>query len=251
MPLERKLSVLVRGHDSIVEILLLEDGIPVDSTGVERCEIVFKRPGSADVTISSADSGQGSWFDFEYPLIINGEARTVIRANFRDLSDPPANGRWQCHVFIWDLEHISGRLWGYYDVEIRGDPVLILTSHPYSLELLEGLDIGGVVLPGAFWPVLLEGLDIGGMVLSGGALAQPLLSYDHYEPEALDIGGMVLSGGALRVALLSYDHYEPEVLEIDGEILDGGALRVALFTYAFEPEALDITGQILSGGSLT
>lgn len=117
MTLAAQLYVVVRGSDSIVEIPLVEDGTLVPSSGVTRCDLVFKRPGVADVAFSS--SVTPTWFDLQSSDVIDGITLSIIRVNLGQIPTPPADGRYKVDVFIYDADFINGRLWGTLDFEVR------------------------------------------------------------------------------------------------------------------------------------
>lgn len=252
MPLERRLNIIVREHDSIVEILLLEDGVPIDSSGITRCDITFKRPGQSDVTFSSTSAVSSYWFEFQREVLIDGAERLLIRCNFRDLPIPPINGRWTCYVYLWDADEVDGRLWGTFEVEIRGVPGVSLTSRPYPIESLDSLNLGifaptgGVIRKGFFHPTLIEEFDMAGRILEG-LIFQVLRTYSNYPPEELDLAGSILLGSLGTVTFRSYDEYEPEELDLAGEILSGD-LDAVLQTYTFTPvDSMNLAGTIRSG----
>jgi hypothetical protein len=116
------LSIIVRGRDSIIELALLENDVLVPSTGVERCDLVLKRSGMVDQTVSSIGVGQEDWFDLQYPAVFGGRQTTVVRVNLAGIDDPPPDGRCEGHVFLWDQEHTNGRFWGTINLEIRATP---------------------------------------------------------------------------------------------------------------------------------
>jgi hypothetical protein len=120
VPLERKLHLIHPLVDSFIEIAVTENGLPVGSEGVIRCDLTFKRPGSTSMSFSS--DTVPSWFTLAFPSIVNGKELNVVRVNLKDIPDPPANGRWQCHVTIWDALSVGGMTCGAFDVDIQRSP---------------------------------------------------------------------------------------------------------------------------------
>jgi hypothetical protein len=98
--LERKLHIIHRTSDVFVDIAITENGIPVASDGVVRCDITFERPGSASVTISSADNP--AWFDLQFPTTVNGIDMNVVRVNLGNAPAVALSGRWDSRVTIFD-----------------------------------------------------------------------------------------------------------------------------------------------------
>lgn len=117
MPLQRKLHSVYRSTDAFIEIQLHEDGLPVGSDGVLSCNLTFRRPGSEDVTISS--DVQPSWFELQYPAVYRDRAINVIRVNLKDVPDPPGDGRWDCHVTIFDALSSGGFHCGSFKVDLK------------------------------------------------------------------------------------------------------------------------------------
>jgi hypothetical protein len=117
VPLERKLHLVHPLVDSFIEIAITENGLPVGSEGVIRCDLTFKRPGSTSVSFSSATNP--TWFTLAFASIVNGRALNVIRVNLKDLPDPPANGRWKCNVTIRDALSVGGMTCGAFDVDMQ------------------------------------------------------------------------------------------------------------------------------------
>lgn len=112
------MSVIVRGRDSPIDIPLTVDGKLVPSDGITRCDLVFKREGVTDITFSSATVGAVT-FALQTSEVIDGITLRIIRANFRNVPTPPADGRYKVDVFLWDADFPNGRFWGTLDVEIR------------------------------------------------------------------------------------------------------------------------------------
>ena len=120
MTLQTHAYVVVRGKDSHIDIPLLQDGELVPSDGITRCDLVFRREGVADLTISS--SNNPIWFTLQQPAVIDGINLVTVRANLRDLPTPPTDGKYRVDVYLWDFEAQNGRLWGTIDVEVRPAP---------------------------------------------------------------------------------------------------------------------------------
>lgn len=120
MTLANRLYRVDRGKDSIIEIVIQDEGKAVDSTQVTRCDLVFKRSGVADISFSS--SVDASWFTLSDPEEVDGLDVNVIEINLRQLPDPPAAGRYRVDVHLWDSEYVNGRFWGTIDVEVRDAP---------------------------------------------------------------------------------------------------------------------------------
>ena len=120
MTLANHLYPVVRGRDSLIDLPLLQDGELALSDGITRCDLVFRREGVADFTISS--STQPSWFALQQPVVIDGITLSIIRANLRSIGQPPADGRYRVDVYLWDTENVNGRLWSTIDVEVRPAP---------------------------------------------------------------------------------------------------------------------------------
>ncbi len=119
MTLQAYQYVVVRGTVSFVPIPLLLDGKLIPSDGITRCDLVFRREGAADLTISSASPSQLSWFALQKIEVIDGVELPIVSVNLRNIPTPPANGRYKVGVFLWDEESPNGRLWGTIDIEIQ------------------------------------------------------------------------------------------------------------------------------------
>lgn len=126
MTLEAQLYVIVRGKDSPLDIPLTEDGGLVPSDGITRCDLVFRREGVADVTISSASPVQSTWFSLQEPVEIEGRELTIVRVNLRSIPTPPTDGRYRVDVYLYDVDFLAGRYWGTIDIEIRPAPPAIM-----------------------------------------------------------------------------------------------------------------------------
>lgn len=120
MTLERQLYKVVRGKDSPIEIPLLEAGAISESTEITRCDLTFRRDGVADITFSS--DNDPSWFTLQDPESVDGQIKNIIEINLRQIPTPPANGRYEVDVYLWDSEYTNGRLWGTIDIEILAAP---------------------------------------------------------------------------------------------------------------------------------
>ena len=128
-----------------------------------------------------------------------------------------------------------------------------LTSRPYPIEGIEGLDSAGALIGGSLvvppGPTIhtvefAEALDSSGDLRSG-ALRDPLQTASS--TEALDSSGD-LASAVLRTVILEYAD-EPHALDSAGDVVSG-ALRVVIIEYDRDPHALDSSGDLI-GGSLT
>ena len=128
--------------------------------------------------------------------------------------------------------------------------VVILSSRPYPLEVLDALDVGGVPLPGGRYdPTMVEALYVAGQPITGGELRAPLVEYQWQPAEALQVGGQPITGGELRALLVEYA-WSMEELHVAGEPITGGELRVALQTYGWSGEEIVVGAQPIDGGEI-
>lgn len=109
-------TIVVRGTGSFVTLLLHERGVVVPSDDITRCDLVLRRPGVADVLISSAE--RASWFELQYLYDYGGRQINVVRIDLSALVDPPPDGHCEALAFLWDAEHPSGQLFGVIDIEL-------------------------------------------------------------------------------------------------------------------------------------
>lgn len=117
MTLERQLYRITRGKDSPLELPVTVDGQLVDSDGITRCDLVFRRQGVADLKIDSATNP--TWFTLQKAETIDGLSINIVYANLRQVADPPANGIYAVDVYLYDADFANGRLWGTIDAEVR------------------------------------------------------------------------------------------------------------------------------------
>lgn len=131
---------------------------------------------------------------------------------------------------------VSGELRDYY---------LFLTSRPYPVEAVDGIDVAADVVSGLFLSGYIEGLDNAADIVSG-ALRVALLS-TTMDPEAIDASADVVSG-TLRPVLKSYTMLT-EGCDMSADVVSG-AIRSVLVATIMNPEGVDVSATIVSG-SLT
>jgi hypothetical protein len=78
-----------------------------------RCDLTFERAGSTSISFTSDD--EPTWFDLQFPAVVNGREMNVVRVNLGNVPDPPAGGRWECRVTI--LDELSSFDCGVFNVE--------------------------------------------------------------------------------------------------------------------------------------
>jgi hypothetical protein len=126
-------AVVVRGTDSFLTLLLRdEQGVVVPSDGITRCDLVMRRPGMADVNVSSADLP--GLFVLQQPYVYGGQQINVVSINLATLTDPPPDGRCEAVVLLFDAGHPNGEFCGVIGFEfvpghiIPGGPAPTITS---------------------------------------------------------------------------------------------------------------------------
>lgn len=122
-----------------------------------------------------------------------------------------------------------------------------LTSKPYPLNTIDGIESGSIVDGLISWQVIPEAFDSFFDIVSG-TLRSPLITYDDWPPEAFDHTSDIVSG-TLRTVLITYSDWPPEAVDHAASI-QAGTLRAALIAYTYyAPEAVDHSCSII-GGSL-
>jgi hypothetical protein len=131
---------------------------------------------------------------------------------------------------------VAGALIDYY---------LFLTSRPYPLESIEGLDIGAGILRGLFLEAYVEAIGSGADMVSG-SLRNALVATEMAD-EAIDAAADLLDG-SLRVAYQATEMAD-EAIDTAADLLEG-ALRPVLVETTMADEAVDVSAALI-GGSLT
>jgi len=190
-------------------------------------------------TVNNVDLFRGWWLDNELHLVelLLPWGGVITSADGAYLNSLSMGGESQTHVqFACSFQLCGAIIFASSNY---------LTSRPYALEVLEGLDIVGDATRGIFMPTPSDDADFFATVLEG-ELAEVLQSYLNYEPEGLSSDGLILEGD-LDVVLRTYANYATEGLDSDGLILSG-ELDVVVITYTeYGPEGIDSTATILSG----
>jgi hypothetical protein len=118
MTLKERLYKVVRSQDSLIPIILRDDdGELEDSSSVTRVDLLFKREGYADYTISS--SQDPTWFTLASPAVVNGVDLNIVLVNLRQIDTTPTDGRYTVDIFVWDAVDTNGRLRDTIEVEVR------------------------------------------------------------------------------------------------------------------------------------
>lgn len=140
-----------------------------------------------------------------------------------------------------------------YIFEVERAEGYALTSRPYPIELIEGVDTALSGVKGAPSVVVPpEAIAASGPAVIGGELRVALRGYEG-APEAIETGGPAIVDGSLRATGVPFVYAQhPEAVDTAGPAILGGSLAVKLVTYTYyPPEAVDVVGPSILSGSLT
>jgi len=153
---------------------------------------------------------------------------------------------------VWidrDLTSFGGAI-PQYQFEVERAEGVYLTSRPYAIEAIEGIES---LEPEAFAPFVVEAelMDISPPEITGGTLRD--LQQEYVIPdEAVDAVAPQITGGELRVTMLDYTDWPAEAVDANAAQITSGELRVALIDYVDWPaEAFDAGAPQITGGTLT
>lgn len=101
------------GNDNAIELILKEDGVAVDLSGVTRTTLSFD-----STTIDSATVGFGAGLAFD---VSEGSGKLVMRLG--DLVDGLGAplipvGHYAAELVIYDSEHDDGIVWGKINIRV-------------------------------------------------------------------------------------------------------------------------------------
>lgn len=127
------------------------------------------------------------------------------------------------------------------------DPV-ILTSHPYPIEVIETLNAGGSALGGWLLPNPVVPINMAATLVSGELTV--VIAFQTYTAptERLDTGATLVSGELTVVIAFQTYNAPDERLDV-GATLQSGYLDITV-SHSNPPENLDV-GATLTGGTLT
>lgn len=120
-----------------------------------------------------------------------------------------------------------------------------LTSRPYSIECVEGINSSGTLPREAPLVLYREALDSRGSLRSG-ELVTELVSYDDAVPEAMESSGELIEGD-LRNILRAYEDALPEAIDSSGALISGDLDKILIIYDDAKPEALNSSGSLESG----
>jgi len=148
-----------------------------------------------------------------------------------------------------DLTEMGGAV-PSYQFEVERAEGVYLTSRPYAVEGLEGIESLAPITDGAPFILSSELLDIAAPEITGGELRMIYLDYDD-GIEAIDAEAPEVVSGELRTIHKSYTMLDEAVDSAAPEIT-AGELRLGLIDYTKYPaEAIDSDPAEITGGSLT
>ena len=125
---------------------------------------------------------------------------------------------------------------------------LYLTTRPYPVNDIEGIEAGLGYLSSFILTVALDGVDHG-VTLSTGSLRNILQQYGNWPPEAID-HAVSLQAGSMKDILIQYGNYPAEAIDHSCTV-QASSLRNLLISYNNYPaEAVDHSCSLISG-SLT
>lgn len=120
----------------------------------------------------------------------------------------------------------------------------LLTSHPYPLEVVEGLDGSALPTNGRIFGNPDDAIDAGATFVSGVlTVTAGYVSHDA-TPEAID-GSVTFLSGALTVVTAYWTHNTEEALDASAAFLSGD-LRLALVSTS-TTESLDASATFIGG----
>lgn len=117
---KRTRELVVLGKDSPIVWFLLADNRVVGADVLTGVDLVFRRFGVANVTITSALNP--TWFQFTETRIVRGKQYTVLEVDLKD-SALTAGFVYQVDVYLKDAAHPAGHLWDEgIQIEVRAAP---------------------------------------------------------------------------------------------------------------------------------
>lgn len=125
---------------------------------------------------------------------------------------------------------------------------VMLTSHPYPIEVIETMNVGGSALDGRLFANPIVPIDMAATLVSGTLIVTIAFQTYTAPPELLDMAA-TLVGGTLTVTI-AFQTYTapPEVLDMAATLVSGHLDIVV--SHAHPPENLDV-GATLIGGTLS
>lgn len=111
-------ETLYRGRDNEIVLALEQGARVVDASGVTRCQLVFKQPGVADVTVDSASAA--SYFSFQEQHPVRGERVGVLVFNLGGISAGTLpDGLYDVDVYLFDAVNDDGVFWDSIEILVR------------------------------------------------------------------------------------------------------------------------------------
>jgi hypothetical protein len=160
--------------------------------------------------------------------------------------------RGTCYMVVTDedLTELGGMV-PQYIFEVERAEGVALTSRPYAVDYMEGMDAYPATARAAPSASYLESLDAGGASIVAGELRSVVQPYTLWPVESLDATGASIISGSLASIVKSYTLWPAESLDATGATIIAGELKTVVITYSNWPvESLDATGATIIGGSL-
>jgi hypothetical protein len=111
-------ETVYRGRDNEIVLALEQGGKLRDASGVTRCQLVFQRPGVADVKVDSQTNA--AFFSFQEKSTVRGERIGVLVLKLGELDGGVvADGLYDVAVYLYDAQNDDGVYWDSIEMLVR------------------------------------------------------------------------------------------------------------------------------------